>query len=108
MIEANTVMCTYRVRETDQDALLDLLTQHWPTLRDLGLATDDPATIYRGRDDQGRPFVIEIFDWTSPEATARAHEHPQVGPIWEKLDTLCEARDGRPNMEFPHVARVAP
>jgi hypothetical protein len=33
----------------------------------------------------------------------RAHEHPEVLAIWEPMDTLCEQRNGKPNMEFPHV-----
>ena len=32
-----------------------------------------------------------------------AHEHPEVMAIWEPMDKLTEQRDGRPNMEFPHV-----
>ena len=51
------------------------------------------------------PFV-EIFDWKSEEASRVAHEHPEVMAIWEPMDKLTEKRDGRPNMEFPHVQPI--
>ena len=33
---------------------------------------------------------------------ARAHEHPDVLTLWERMDPLLEERDGRPKWEFPH------
>ena len=38
---------------------------------------------------------------------AAAHEHPEVMAIWEPMDKLTEKRNGRPNMEFPHVQPLA-
>jgi hypothetical protein len=76
-------------------------------LHDLGLVTDTPETCYLGA-DQGTdgPLFVEIFEWTGRDAAARAHTHPSVSEIWERMELLCERRDGRPSMEFPHVRRL--
>ena len=103
---ASTVLCTYRVRAGSEPEFLKLLERHWPALHTLGCVTDEPSRIYRGSDEQDRPFFVEIFHWKNEEALARAHGHPEVLAIWEPMDGLCEPRDGRPSMEFPHVQAV--
>jgi hypothetical protein len=105
--EPVTVICQYRVRPGTEDAFLGLLRRHWPTLSKLGVVTDEPARTYRGADEKGRPVYYEIFAWRSDAAFERAHSHPEVLGIWEPMDALCEAREGRPNMEFPHVRPLA-
>ena len=102
-----TVICHYRVRKGREAEFLSLLRRHWPTLRRLGSVTEEASQIYRGDDEQGRPMFWEIFHWKSAAAFEKAHQHPEVLAIWEPMDGLCEPRDGRPNMEFPHVERVA-
>ena len=101
-----TVICHYRVRAGQEKAFEALLERHWPSLRRLGLATDEPSRVYRGADGEGRPLYWEIFDWTSEAAVERAHTHPEIAAIWDRMDPLCESREGRRNMEFPHVEAV--
>jgi hypothetical protein len=100
-----TVVCTYRVQRNQEDAFLALLRRHWPTLKSLGLVTDEPAKVLRSC-DQPTTFV-EIFTWADKGAE-EAHEHPDVLAIWEPMEKLCEDRDGRPAMEFPHFEAVQP
>ena len=97
------VVCIYRVKRGSEDAFLALLGRHWPTLRRLDLACDDPPQHFRGSEPDGGPVFIEIFQWASAEAASIAHEHPEVMAIWEPMDALTEQREGRPNMEFPEV-----
>ncbi len=103
-----TVLATFHVIPGKEPEFEALRARHWPTLRKLDLVTAEPAVLYRGADDQGRVFYVEIFTWKDARAVERAHQHPDVLAIWEPLEGLCEARDGRPSMEFPHVERVAP
>src|SRR5688572_12403775 len=103
---AETVICHYCVRKGSERDFEALLMRHWPTLRRLGTVTDAPSRIYRGQDRAGRPMYWEIFEWRSAAALEKAHAHPAVLAIWEPMDALCEARDGRPNMEFPHVEKL--
>jgi hypothetical protein len=80
-----------------------LLARHWPTLSALGLVSEEPSQQFKGfEQDNGQPIYFEMFDWLEG-ASDRAHEHPEVMAIWEPMDQLCEARGGKPNMEFPHV-----
>lgn len=102
-----TVICTYRVRSGQEEAFRALLERHWPTLRELGLATAEPPQVFLGRDSEGRPTITEIFSWVDAQAPKTAHESPEVMSVWEPMGALCEARDGRPSMEFPHVERMA-
>ena len=106
MSQPETVICLYRVRSGREDAFTDLLERHWPALRELGLATETPPRHFRGQEQSGEPLFVEIFEWTDADAAGVAHQHPEVMAIWEPMDALTETRDGRPNMEFPHVQPI--
>lgn len=102
-----TVLCTFRVKPGQEDALLALCRQHEEVLRKLDLCTDQPAVCYRGVDEgTERPFLIKIFQWKNPEALQAARAHPDVQILWEAMEPCCEPRDGRPSMEFPHVETI--
>jgi hypothetical protein len=103
---AETVICHYRVASGNEQRFETLLDTHWPTLARLGLVTATPPQHFRGHEQDNRqPIYFEIFEWRDG-AAERAHEHPEVMAIWEPMDQLCEARGGKPNMEFPHVQRL--
>jgi hypothetical protein len=97
---AQTVFCFFRVIKGKEEDLLKLCREHDQTLRRLGLCTDKPATLYRGNDEREDAFIIKLFQW-------KARRHPEVQRLWEAMEPLCESRDGRPSMEFPHVERVS-
>ena len=88
------VLAAYRPRPGREPAVLDLLRQHVPTLRRLGLATDRPVLLLRAPRDG---TLIEVFEWASGDAARRAHEHPDVDALWTAL--AAEA-------EFPPLAAV--
>ncbi len=100
-----TVIATYRVKAGNEDAFVALLNRHYQTLKSLGLVTDDPPTVYLGKENGG-PIFYEIFCWKDGEAAGIAHESPEVMAIWEPMGKLVEERDGRPKFEFPHVETV--
>lgn len=99
------VVCTYRVRSGRSTEFERLLAQHAPTLRRLGLITDSPPYALR-RTDGAEPEYIEVFEWASAEAAARAAEVPDVLAIWEPMAALCESRDAHPGMSFPLFDRL--
>jgi hypothetical protein len=99
------VICHYRVIAGKESAFEELLGKHWSTLNALGFATDDKPQKYKGEEGDGQPIYFEIFDWCDG-GIERAHEHPDVMAIWEPMDQLCEERDGKPNIEFPHVVSL--
>lgn len=101
----HTVFATYRVQAAREEAFFELLREHYPTLKRLGLVTDEIPIIYRGTEGDGRPIVFEIFTWTDEKAPKVAHESPEVARVWEAMGTMVEERDGKPMFEFPHVER---
>ena len=101
----NTVICQYRPRADDVEELLELIRRHRSTYTELGLATDRPEEVYIGEDQDGSgPLIVAIFQWVDAEAPARAHQHPRIGALWEKMATLVEDRPMGPGMAFPHFA----
>lgn len=103
--EPAIVLCHFRVKAGCEEDLLKLFRDHDQALRRLDLVTDEPAVVYRGADIEGRPMLWKVFVWRSDAAAAAAHQHPEVADLWERMEPLCEGRDGWPSMEFPHVER---
>ena len=87
-----TMLCTYRPRKGKEKALLALVKKHWRTLNKIGLATADPATLYRATDkESGRAYLVEIFSWRDSQASAVAHQTPEVLAIWEPMARSMES-----------------
>jgi hypothetical protein len=103
--EPVTVICTYRVKASDQDDFVLLLREHWPTLRAAGLVTETPVQHFLGDDGGLGPRFVEIFEWTDEEAPGIAHSTPEVMRCWEGMGKHVEERGpDKPAMEFPHFA----
>ena len=100
-------VCTYRVREGQDEAFLALMRNHVPTLRRLGLLAEEPSLLFQGKDESGKTFVVEVLRWKSEEAPDLAEQMPDVLRLWEGLGKLVEARLGRPAMEFPHMDEIS-
>jgi hypothetical protein len=105
-MSSHQALCTYRVKENKEQDFLNLLLRHCPTLRQLGLVTDDPSQRFRGTDESGKTFFVEILTWKSTEGPKLAEQMPEVLAIWEKMGQLVESRLGRPPMEFPFVEPI--
>jgi hypothetical protein len=97
----------YAVKADRMDDFLQILDRHCATLRDLELITDRQVEVFTGPErDTGEPVVIEIFEWSSEDATQRAHTHPAVSEVWEAMGPLCEARGSRGPFEFLNLERL--
>jgi quinol monooxygenase YgiN len=103
MSNPETVICTFRVKPSSLDEFMALLERHWPKLRELGLVTDRAEQSFVSESaETDHPTIVSVFEWVNGDAAERAHEHPDVAEIWEAMEPLCESRQGRPSMEFPH------
>ena len=88
------ILCRYHVKPGKQQEFKDLLARHWHTLNDAGLATDEPARLFRAKDKAGNIAFIEMFSWKTGESAQTAHETPEVMRLWEPMGALCQ------DMEF--------
>ena len=84
------MLCTYRVKDGKEADFLRLLEKHWPTLRNVGLATDEPAQVFRSKDKAGKPVFIEMFSWKDAAAPDVAHQTPEVMSVWEPMGALAD------------------
>ncbi|MEZ5977431.1 MAG: hypothetical protein R3F34_04350 [Planctomycetota bacterium] len=104
-----TVICRYVVRSGREAEFEALLARHWPTLHRVGLVTDDPPQVYRGR-PSSKPggahgssgTYVEVFTWRDGAAPGRAHESPDVMAVWGPMGECCS------EMDFPHFDRIDP
>lgn len=103
-----TSIAHYRVKPGCEEEFLEIVDRHWVTLLDLELVTDREPDVYLGTErGVDGPLVVEVFDWSGEDATARAHTHPEVSVMWEAMGPLCEGRGGRPPFEFLNLRRLA-
>ena len=80
------VIACYRPKPGHEAALRAEVQTHVPTLQALGLATARTPMTMRASDGT----VIEIFEWASAEAIARAHHDATVAAIWQRFAAVCE------------------
>ena len=79
------VIVAYRPKSGCDNELLDLVKQHVPYLRRLGLVTDRPALAMIGKGG----VIIEVFEWAEG-AIASAHENSDVQALWAKYAAVCD------------------
>ena len=79
------VIVAYRPKDDRSDELLELVKQHVPCLRRLGLVTDRPALAMRGADGA----IVEVFEW-HPGAAKSAHENAEVQELWNRFEAVCD------------------
>lgn len=108
MWNKHTSICTYRVKNGARGDFIKLLSKHWPILNKNKLVTNTPATLFEATPErknchgETETTFIEIFSWSSADASSLAHQIPEVMAIWEPMGGLVEDRNGRPGMEFPN------
>lgn len=102
------VIAMYRPHEGKDAELRDLIREHLPTMRRLGLITERPSILCRSANGT----YLEIFEWTSIDAARQAHEHPEVARVWEAMGAIADfpslATMEESGRRFPHFAPVAP
>lgn len=99
--EPETVHVTYHVQPGKLDEFLGVLKEHHPACLKLGLVLAEPHVILSGKEDDGKPVVIEILTWKDSDAPDSVPDHhPEVKKIWDKLNALVEKRGGKRGIEI--------
>ncbi len=93
------VIVAYRPKAGKEADLEALVRAHVPKLQGLGLATQRTPVIMRAADGT----VVEVFEWSSPDAIEQAHSHPDVQALWADFAEAC---DYLPIAEVPEAARL--
>ena len=95
---ADIVIVAYRPKPGCEAALAELVTDHVPLLRRLGLATDRPASIMRAADGT----IVELFEWRAGAVQA-AHALPEIQQLWARYEQVCTYV---PLRELPEAATL--
>ncbi len=81
----------YRPKDGRENDLLELVKKHWPAARKAGLATDDPARVWKATDKRtGKVSILERFFWADAESSSRAHHDPSIQAVWGPMDQVLE------------------
>jgi len=103
-----TVLVRYHVKPGDAEAFSKALQSHFPACRRHGLVLNSPHMILSGKEDGGKPFMVEILTWKDGDAPDSVPDHvPEVAAIWDQLNSMTEARGGHPKIEIEPVDQVA-
>jgi hypothetical protein len=91
------MLVLYRVKPGHDERFVELLRQHWPALRGIGLATDTPAELFRGESKrpsaQGGSVFVETFEWVDQEAPNIAHKTPEVMAVWGPMGPMLDSME---------------
>jgi hypothetical protein len=96
----------YKANEGKFAELEAIVKTHYPTLKSLGLVTENKAFVGRASNNS----LIEVFEWNSSEACFSAHGNPAVAQLWESMGAVSQIVTMKDLAEsskaFPHFERA--
>jgi len=100
-----TVLATFHVQSSQLPAFLSMMAEYQDLLRAKSLVTATPIILLQG-DEDGKPFVVELFTWKSRDIPD--HAPPEVLAYWNKMNAMVEKRGGHDGIEFSEMTPVPP
>jgi hypothetical protein len=79
------VIVAYRPKPGCAEELEQLVREHVPCLRALGLVTERPAQAMRANDGS----IVEVFEWETGAIEA-AHNSSRVAELWARFAHACD------------------
>jgi hypothetical protein len=79
------VIVAYRPKRGGAAKLLRLVKKHHPALLAVGLVTARKPIVARAKNGT----IVEVFEWKSKAAIARAHKHFVVAALWAEFDSCA-------------------
>jgi hypothetical protein len=80
------VIVAYKPKPGQEQGLVATVEKHLRVLREENLVTDKPAHVMRASDGT----ILEVFEWLSSEAIARAHANGAVQALWGEFEEVCD------------------
>ena len=80
------VMACFRPNKGKQDAVNELLAHNLDLLRKKGLVTDRELVTLKAEDGT----LIELFEWVSADAMARAGKDDEVQQLWQRFAGISQ------------------
>ncbi|MEZ4647316.1 MAG: hypothetical protein R3E97_00780 [Candidatus Eisenbacteria bacterium] len=80
------VIAAYKPKPGMEDDLRAVVASHLDVLRAESLVTDRPAYVMTAANGT----IVEVFEWSSAEAIAKAHGNPAVQKLWEEFGRVSE------------------
>ena len=81
-----TVIVAYKPKPGKAEELKALMKTHLPRLKTEGLVRDKESYIMEAADGT----IVEVFEWLSDEAIAKAHQNPEVQKMWGEYAEVCD------------------
>ncbi len=82
------VIVAYSPKPGLDTQLMVAVRKHLQVLRAADLITDRPAYVMRASDGT----LLEVFEWRSADAIARAHSISSVQALWAEFGACCDYR----------------
>lgn len=80
------VIAAYRPKPGRSQALERLVRRHHQRLKGEGLVSDRTSAIMRASDGT----IVEVFEWLSADAIARAHESAATQAMWREFADVSD------------------
>jgi len=103
--ESETVIVTLHAKAGAEAELARVIEGHWETARRLKLVQDAPHVTLRGSEDGDKTYFVEIFSWRDAGIPDAAPAEIRV--IWDAMNALVEAREGKAGLDFRTVSVVS-
>jgi hypothetical protein len=100
-----TVLITFHVKSGKEVELNQVLAQAWEIYRHEKLVLAEPHVVVLSKENGGSR-VVEIFTWVNHNVPD--HVPDSVKATWNRMQALCEERDGHPALEGGEVERIVP
>lgn len=89
-----TMLVSYHPKAGRERELQELIEQHYPTLKKLGLVTEMKAQVWKASaKGSDRAYFVELFQWKDGKSSDTAHQTPEVMAVWETMGPVLEKLD---------------
>ena len=96
-----TVRVTYHVQPGRLDEFLGIVGRQCPAGRKAGIMLAEPHVVLSGKEDGGKPVVLEILTWRDgDDADDVSTKYPEIKALWDRMAGLVEKRGGKPGIEI--------